>query len=185
MLLHFKNLKRANLIAYGLVVLFSLGFGSVGSSKTLPDTVSSESAREINGNIVPAEPSQALVNVKLAGVDTDGNGVRDEVDRAIARSYGKKASEYKAAIEYAAKTQTVLGHSALSEAQAQAVIFKELEAYECLKSQVGRETARIIAAEVELRTYHPRSRSLEANRVRQTAGVHVLPDTGTGSCNKK
>lgn len=40
----------------------------------------------INGFAVPPEPNAALNDATLAGVDTNGNGVRDDVERKIAKS---------------------------------------------------------------------------------------------------
>lgn len=184
MLLNLKNLRRSSLLACVLAVLLSPGCGGGSSSNTAPGASGSESAPagEINGIAVPAEPSPALANATLAGVDTNGNKVRDEVDRAIARSYGATPANYNAAMVYAAKTQAGLARGAPTQAEAKAAISKELEAFECLKSQVGVDSARIISQEVEIRTFHPRTRMVERERLLQTAGVFELPTTGSGSC---
>ena len=184
MLLQLKKLRSAGSLACVLVVLLSTGCGGGKSGNTAPVASASESAPagEINGVAVPAEPSPALANATLAGVDTNGNKVRDEVDRAIARSYGATPADYKAAMVYAAKAQAGLAQAALTEADAQFAISKELEAFECLKSKVGIIQARTIADEVELRTFHPRLRADERQRLLQSAGLHVLPNVGVGSC---
>ena len=184
MLLHLRNLKRSSLLACVLAVLLSPGCGGGKSSNTAPVASGSESvpAGEINGIAVPAEPSPTLANATLAGVDTNGNKVRDEVDRAIARSYGATPADYKAAMVYATKAQAGLAQGSLTQVEAQAAVGKELEAYECLKSHVGVDSARIISQEVEIRTFHPRIRMVERERLLQTAGVFELPTTGSGSC---
>lgn len=40
----------------------------------------------INGITVPPEPAPSINNATLAGVDVNGNGVRDDVERGIARA---------------------------------------------------------------------------------------------------
>lgn len=184
MFLHFRNLRPSSLLACVLAVLLLSACGGGSSSNTAPRASGSESppAGEINGITVPAEPSSALVNATLAGVDTNGNKVRDEVDRSIARSYGTTPANYNAAMVYAAKVQAALVQVAPTQAEAKSAISKELEAFECLKSQVGVESARIISQEVEIRTFHPRLRSDERQRLLQSAGLHVLPTVGVGSC---
>ena len=42
----------------------------------------------INGIVVPPEPDPTLNNATLAGVDSNNNGVRDDVERAIATKFG-------------------------------------------------------------------------------------------------
>ena len=184
MLLQLKKLRSAGSLACVLVVLLSTGCGGGKSGNTAPVASGSESvpAGEINGIAVPAEPSPTLANATLAGVDTNGNKVRDEVDRAIARSYGATPADYKAAMVYATKAQAGLAQGSLTQVEAQAAVGKELEAYECLKSHEGVDSARIISQEVEIRTFHPRIRMVERERLLQTAGVFELPTTGSGSC---
>jgi hypothetical protein len=151
--------------------------GSGSSNPPAPDT-----GRQINGINVPDQPTPAQANATLAGVDTNANGVRDEVDRALASSYGTTAAHYNAAMTYAVNAQKWLANEPVTQEQAQAAIAKELAIFTCLKSQVGVDTARIIVQEVDLRTFNIRSRMLERQRLLQIAGVFELPISGGGSC---
>jgi len=44
----------------------------------------------IHGHTLPPEPDPELNNATLGGVDSNGNGVRDDVERAIYKKYDKK-----------------------------------------------------------------------------------------------
>jgi len=44
----------------------------------------------IHGHTLPPEPDPTLNNATLGGVDSNGNGVRDDVERAIYKKYDKK-----------------------------------------------------------------------------------------------
>lgn len=65
----------------GVVLLFDQ---NATVSKPLLAKVSLVKPETINGVVVPPEPPPELNNATLAGFDTNGNGVRDDVDRWIA-----------------------------------------------------------------------------------------------------
>jgi len=44
----------------------------------------------IHGHTLPPEPDPTINNATLGGVDSNGNGVRDDVERAIYKKYDKK-----------------------------------------------------------------------------------------------
>jgi hypothetical protein len=79
----FLGLCSAGVIAVGLV---ACGAGSGAGSN-------SGTATTINGIAVPPAPDAAANNATLAGVDSNGNGVRDDVERKIAESYPKNYDE--------------------------------------------------------------------------------------------
>lgn len=60
----------------------------------------------INGNAVPPEPDSSLNNSTLAGIDTNGNGVRDDVERQLAGKLSLQ-TDYASAIRYAAAYQSL------------------------------------------------------------------------------
>jgi len=47
-------------------------------------------AEVIHGHTLPPEPDPTINNATLGGVDSNGNGVRDDVERAIYKKYDKK-----------------------------------------------------------------------------------------------
>lgn len=69
----------------GVVLLFDQ---NATVSKPLLAQVKLVKAETINGVVVPPEPPPELNNATLAGFDTNGNGVRDDVERMLANEFG-------------------------------------------------------------------------------------------------
>ena len=61
----------------------------------------------VNWIAVPPEPPADLNNATLAGFDANGNGVRDDVERVIARQFGG-AADYSYAMAYAKVYQEMI-----------------------------------------------------------------------------
>ena len=57
---------------------------------TLSNTVNLNIYWEVNGHRLPPEPDSAVNNSTLLGVDVNGNGVRDDVERKIYEKYPVK-----------------------------------------------------------------------------------------------
>ena len=74
-----------------LLVLHACGGGG-GGSATSPPT----SSNIINGLVVPPDPGVAA-NITIAGIDSNNNGIRDEIDRFIATKYGGNSNQVVAA----------------------------------------------------------------------------------------
>jgi VCBS repeat-containing protein len=72
----------------------------------------------INGYTLPPEPDEALNNSTLLGIDSNNNGVRDDVERWIIKHYAKdpKYPKTKTAIamQYAWATQKILENPTVS-----------------------------------------------------------------------
>ena len=49
----------------------------------------------INGITVPPEPPPTLNNSTLAGVDVNKNGIRDDVERLLAKEFGANSTKYR------------------------------------------------------------------------------------------
>ena len=62
----------------------------------------------INGMTVPPEPDANLNTATLAGVDSDKNGLRDDVDRVLAGEFGSTYPKLEALIAFAKAQQTLL-----------------------------------------------------------------------------
>lgn len=60
-----------------------------------------------HGIAVPSDPGNAA-DTTVIGVDSNGNGVRDEVERQIAKTYGANPNEYAGAMRVAKATQAFL-----------------------------------------------------------------------------
>jgi len=84
----------------------------------------------INGISVPPMPANSTATV--AGVDSNGNGVRDDVERALATRLGAKPSHYQLAYSLAKTIQ-----SAISAPDSSSVSYASAKQYfttmRCLK----------------------------------------------------
>jgi hypothetical protein len=73
----------------------------------------------INGITVPPEPAPSINNATLAGVDINNNGVRDDVERKIARNY-------PSAFSHAMEIATSIGKIFYSQSNGE-LIAKEID----------------------------------------------------------
>ncbi len=90
---------------FAVVLFVALGLASiVGSGGGGGEPASIET---INGLQVPPDPGPAGV-ATVAGIDTDGNGIRDDVDRFIASNHGSSAAQVAATRVSAKALQAVL-----------------------------------------------------------------------------
>ena len=87
----------------------------LGTSPTLrADSLSAEQIVDavrwetINGMPVPPEPDTNPNAATLAGVDSDKNGIRDDIDRVLASEFGSTYPKIEALIAFAKAQQTVL-----------------------------------------------------------------------------
>ncbi|MBC7622468.1 MAG: hypothetical protein H7232_03685 [Aeromicrobium sp.] len=62
----------------------------------------------INGVPVPPEPNATQNNSTIAGVDTNKNGIRDDVERSLATRFGGNLSEFKTATQHASTLQAAI-----------------------------------------------------------------------------
>ncbi len=63
---------------------------------------------KINGIIVPPEPDEIQNNSSVTGIDANANGIRDDVERVIAREFGSNENKYKEAFSFAKIEQTMI-----------------------------------------------------------------------------
>lgn len=87
------------LIAAGTALAACGGAGSSMSEASAPEV--------INGITVPPEPDSTINAKTLAGVDSNSNGVRDDVERKLALAV-KSNADYSAAIAYAKDYQSLI-----------------------------------------------------------------------------
>ena len=101
--------------------------GTSTIASPLPVTVVVVTPELINGITVPPEPPPELNNATLAGFDANGNGIRDDVERLVARNFGTMASEYTVAIQNARTLQTAL------LTPSAATVKRHLDSFRCIK----------------------------------------------------
>ena len=155
--------------------------GSPGSTGVTDLTTSASTTEVINGVTVPKVDAVAA-KATVKGIDANGNGVRDEIERSLAGIYGATPGTFTAAMKYAAKMQTQFDMGSANQSQAQAAVLSELQNFHCLTSAVGDAAAREIADEVDLRTFNTQARRLERNRLLQAGGMFELPSSSAASC---
>lgn len=88
-----KNINKITILGIILVLLSALCLvGCKGGGSSEPET--------INGIVVPPDPGEEGKKT-LAGIDSNNNGVRDDVERAIAEEFGSDRVKYDVAFEHA------------------------------------------------------------------------------------
>ncbi len=102
---------KINSVVVGGAVLFALSAcgGGSGNGSTAQTDV-------INGIPVPKEPDATLNNATLAGVDSNSNGVRDDVERKIAEKSGNM-EVYKNSLALAREMSIVVASSRMTQTQ--------------------------------------------------------------------
>lgn len=99
--------KQVALVALlSFVSACSSGGGDGGQSTT------------INGIAVPPDPGTTN-NATVVGIDVNKNGVRDDVERAIAENYGTQPAVYNDVFQYARKIQATMVDQSEQTAQTQ------------------------------------------------------------------
>lgn len=86
-----------------LLVIMATALSACGGSHMAPPN----QPDKINGIAVPPDPG-AAADATLLGVDVNGNGVRDEIDRRIAQDYGLNPSQYDGVMRAAKLDQSYL-----------------------------------------------------------------------------
>ena len=66
------------------------------------------SGETINGIAVPPVPDMTANQATVSGVDSNGNGIRDDVERMLASEFGNDGSMYREAVDYARTQQAAL-----------------------------------------------------------------------------
>ena len=98
-----KNLIEAMIIGTIPFILASCGGGSVTSSSTQEITTTI-----VNGVEVPPAPDSEENNATLVGIDSDNNGIRDDVDIKIAEDFRNNEEKYSDAQEIAVIERKIL-----------------------------------------------------------------------------
>ena len=109
-------------VALGLAAIVGSGGGGGGGPA---------STETINGLQVPPDPGPAGV-ATVAGIDTDGNGIRDDVDRFIATNHGSSPAEVAAARVSAKALQAILMADSASAEDSTLAVHGSMDAGVCV-----------------------------------------------------
>lgn len=110
--------KYIALFVVGLVILSVSTYIVWPQAPTTPSSTTTDVTYEktgaktefetIKGIEVPPEPDPELNNATLAGIDVNGNGVRDDVEREVARRFGMNTPLFVDATAFAIAEQRVM-----------------------------------------------------------------------------
>jgi hypothetical protein len=64
----------------------------------------------VNGHVLPPEPDPAINNSTLLGIDSNSNGVRDDMERYIVKTYGKEEITIQIGFQVSRAYDTVIEH---------------------------------------------------------------------------
>lgn len=165
------------IVSLVLAVLVSACGGSGGSSSPqLAASAPVTTVERINGIVVPPDPGAAK-DVTLAGVDKDGNGIRDEIDRWIATQYGNKPGALEAIRLNARTSQKSLTSVPTTKEQALSISYLEFDLGICTGPILEKEgvNANHFFNEQFLRTYNTRNRLEVTNTINSLAGMIIRP----------
>lgn len=95
------------IISLGLLASCGGGGGGTSSSTTLPPGSTNTATQVINGFTVPVAPDPVANNATLTGVDSNNNGVRDDVEISLAQKALNQA-DFSAALKYANAQQILI-----------------------------------------------------------------------------
>ena len=165
-----------------LLVFVSIGAcgGNGGGSSTISNVLSNSGAggtEVINGIPVPPDPGPTR-DATVAGVDSLGVGVRDEVQRKLAILYGNDPVAYPLALKLAKTAQSYLTTGATNQADSLAVITNDTDAAMCAYSVLSKAYPNYGITEfihkTAILTYDTTERKQTFYHVLQSAGQIVL-----------
>ncbi|MCH9814695.1 MAG: hypothetical protein K0U47_12225 [Epsilonproteobacteria bacterium] len=97
-----------SLLLFTAIFIFSVELHSTTVQKASPEV--------IHGHTLPPEPDPTINNATLLGVDSNDNGVRDDVERKIYLNY-PKAIEQAVLMQMAKANQALLGGDYINDAE--------------------------------------------------------------------
>lgn len=140
-------------LAYiALVVLRIIDLQLEGKSAQAVSEIQAQhlTMNDVDGKHLPPPPDPSQVNATVAGVDANGNGIRDDVELAIFDKYpGASNEKIRAAeLQYAMALQTELTQSVDKETFV-AAVQQENRAFFCIGTVLTSEQTRVAASDVD------------------------------------
>ena len=167
-----KSLAALSLIA----LLGACGGGSNGSTSNATVPLP---ANTFHGLVVPPDPG-AAATATVAGVDTNQNGIRDEVDRYIAQTYGAEPIKFAAAQAVAKADQLLLITPTTDINAATAAVFANADAGVCLARKFQNDRVAVIrmSDDLVLRTFNTKDRQKQLQAISFKVGQFTRSTEG-------
>lgn len=125
-------MKHKNFLLVCIVVLPIL-LSACGGGSSSSSTPAANSASTINGITVPPAPDSVANNATLAGVDSNNNGVRDDVERLIAITNSSTSQQRKTTSRISAAMKAQIALTATIQNSS------DYRKYECNVTDLGAE----------------------------------------------
>jgi hypothetical protein len=166
------TLVRTSWLLLCAYTLFLAACGGGGSSMPAAPIPPPPDPNLINGIRVPPDPGPAGT-ATVAGMDSDANGIRDDIDRFIATKYGTNAKAMMAAQASALAAQKVLTADATNQTAARIALEDSSDAGVCAGR--GFRTAGLDSSqelnELHLRIHNTPQRLHQHQAIVATAGL--------------
>lgn len=90
-------------------LILVIAIGAIGCKHIIKESNANSiiKSRSVNGIELPNDPGE-LTNRTIVGVDSNSNGVRDDVEIYIAEKYGVDKDKFNAIMEFSRKKQAML-----------------------------------------------------------------------------
>ncbi len=139
-------------------------------------TTTTATGQTINGNVIPSRPDQAVNDSTVKGIDSNNNGVRDDVEILVASF--SKASTYSGTTFRIAQIENKLATENIASQEEYSNLFKERF---CLTQKLTQSEKEILTDSISYATKNTRERSaLSFSNDKKYSSVF---QTGVIECN--
>ena len=171
------SMPTTHLLSFGLIALL-IACGDVNSGHAANATTPLP-VDPFHGLVVPPDPG-AAANATVAGVDTNQNGIRDEVDRYIAQTYGEEPTKFVAAQAVAKADQLLLVTPTTDVNAATAAVYANADSGVCLADKFENDpvAATRMSNDIVLRTFNNRDRQKQFQAILTKVGQFTRSTEG-------
>jgi hypothetical protein len=143
-------------LVLGYIALAVIGYFHLSSKQKTADAVAAIKAQRLtladaDGSHLPPAPDPKQVDATVAGVDANGNGIRDDVELAIFKLYPNSPYTRAAELQYAMTEQMFLIAISSSETWVAAAV-QDSRGYACISQTVSRANLTTHSQVVDQRT---------------------------------
>ena len=170
-------LHTSLLLSFGLIALLTACVDVNSGSTT--NTTTRLPVDPFHGLVVPPDPG-AAANATVAGVDTNQNGIRDEVDRYIAQTYGADTTKFVAAQTLAKAKQLILVTPTTDVNAATAAVNANADSGVCLADKFENDPVAAIRMndDLVLRTFNTNDRQKQRQAIAFKVGQFTRSTEG-------